>query len=374
MIRRWQTVRTITNFVSLDKTIENAADYMYMSTTDAQKLLRTVRYVKPKNPRIRNARRTAIRCLLLSPWHRTPRDVEVALIRLATLGGLFPQVVRTFAHRLNNLTLLHALGRAGVFWRKSTNRLTHEIKLHPYEKESNRLARLSYIQTLNEYRMLSIIYVFEINYEVQGHQLTVLAAGSLSRVRAVQSFNNMSVEDGFGFLKSAILDWLPESESLVFVFQPNSLFRRIKRVLPSRAAPVEKMREWLDSFNIDYDRTATRTALYELIQRAPKEEDESIMEQFLKDMNHKVFYMPEHHANLNPFEYLWADIQESIVLDNHQFVSMPDILGQIPQDKWLSAVKKVMKLEGEYLTLETYQDRMNKTDAVDCDYYYYLTE
>ncbi|XP_046685195.1 uncharacterized protein LOC124370931 [Homalodisca vitripennis] len=87
---------------------------------------------------------------------------------------------------------------------------------------------------------------------------------------------------------------------------------------PNSSSRKDEIIEWLNNYDIQYEKVMLKAELLELIQRN-KPQTKYEVDEIAKKHGHRVLRLPPYHCHFNPIELIWAQVKEYVARSNRKF-------------------------------------------------------
>lgn len=302
-------------------------------------------------------------------------------------------------------TLNRQMKKIGFKWKKTNDNRTVLM-----ERNSIRLARISYLRSVSLYRSQNkpIVYLDETYIHSshttpynwtddstqglkapisKGKRLIIVHAGweggfidnalliFQSGTKIGDYHSEMNFENFSKWVKEKLIPNLPQSS--VIILDNASYHNKLSANYPSSNSKKQIMIDWLTQKGIAHNSTMTKPELYKLIKLNKPTEKRYHIDEIIRQYGHTTLRLPPYHPELNPIEKIWALIKNWVASKNVTF-KMADVrklveekFCSVGREEWKKVCDHVKKHEQDLITKEHLIDDTTEhfiiTDNCDSD-------
>ena len=160
----------------------------------------------------------------------------------------------------------------------------------------------------------------------------------------------MNGEVFLNWLQYQLLPALPPKSVVVMDNAPYHSMLAVESRCPTSGTRKRDMQIRLEDMNIDFDPSMKKPELYDVI-KANKPLPKYQVDERIRAAGHEVLRLPPYHCNFNPIELIWADLKNTIGLDNNTFKldevkkMVYDGFSRITRERWNNCVRHVVDVE-----------------------------
>lgn len=307
-------------------------------------------------------------------------------------------------------SLHRLLKKMGFKWKKSNN--NRKILI---EKPNIVVWRGKYLKALRNYRRenKNIIYIDEtwvdntltfgkcwqsdeqlgvLQNKSSSHRLIIVHAGGMSgfvpnaalifkaRSTSGDYHGQMNAINFEKWMKEKLLPNIPQNTVVVMDNAPYHSVQTNKA--PSKYAKKAEMINWLTQNNISHFAGMKKYELAELIERHKAPEKTYKIDEIIKSRGYNVLRLPPYMCDLNPIEFIWAQIKRKIREKNISTLTLDRLLSltqeaidAITATEWENVCKHIIEIENSYWdkdnlleeAMENLELNIQETDSEDPD-------
>nr|CAH7751595.1 unnamed protein product [Callosobruchus chinensis] len=113
---------------------------------------------------------------------------------------------------------------------------------------------------------------------------------------------------------------LPVLDDNCIIVLDNAPYRpRHLEKVPAQAWTKSKTKEWLESKNIQYEKSHLNIEFLKLVQENKRRYNAYVIDEISKTQNKIVLRLPPYHCQLHPLELIWSDCKDYVASNNTTF-------------------------------------------------------
>lgn len=297
---------------------------------------------------------------------------------LPTVKSLLGILKRDINYNGERETLRKILRQLGFKFKKAQSNTKILV-----EKSEVRLVRIKYIKQIKQYRNegRNIVYGDETFIPMtrgkeipstdkngKGKGLIIIHAGgtngfvpgALMIYKSTQStgdyLHEINTENYEKWIKNQLIPNLTSNS--VFVIDNAAYHNAINEKLPSSNSRKSEMRDWLKNKNIEFNPSALKPELYEIIKKHKNDYVQYSIDAIMEEHGHKVLRLPPYHPDFNPIENTWVLVKDYLGKHNTElsFSEITQLLNEkfssINVEAWRRVIDHAIEGEDSFLTLE----------------------